>query len=230
MQNLPRAEVYEKEFKYMPWGVLINEVHEYICKQAPKNGKVLDLLCGPGYLVGKLQTLRPDLSYTAVDLEKEYIDHAKKLYPTISFIHADAISFNSNEVFDVVTVTAGLHHIPHEQQEAFIQKVSKLVKPEGFAIIGDPYIDDYNSEQERIIAGAKLGYEYLKETVRNGGDAEVIDAAITVMTNDVKLVEYKTSIQKISPIFKKYFREVDMHKTWPQEISEYGDYYFILRK
>lgn len=30
MQNLPTAEVYEKEFKYMPWGVLIDQLLERV--------------------------------------------------------------------------------------------------------------------------------------------------------------------------------------------------------
>jgi 2-polyprenyl-3-methyl-5-hydroxy-6-metoxy-1,4-benzoquinol methylase len=229
MQNLPTAEIYEKEFKYMPWGILIKEVEGYISKNAPQNGTVLDMLCGPGYLLGKLQKLRSDLSYHGVDLESEFIDHAKKLYPEISFEIADAFKWNSDKQFDVVLCTAGLHHLPYDQQEPFVEKLSKLVKKDGFAIIGDPYIDDYSNEKERKVAGAKLGYEYLVTTIENGGTDDVIDAAIGVLVNDVTLVEWKSSIKKNKPVFEKYFTHVEMHKTWPKEESEYGDYYFILR-
>jgi trans-aconitate methyltransferase len=230
MQNLPSAEVYEKEFKYMSWGILIHEVEDYIVKNAPKEGKVLDLLCGPGYLLGTLKGKRNDLECLGVDLDPEFISHAKAKYPDINFEVADAFNWKSDDQYDVILVTAGLHHLPPEQQENFVQKVFTLLKPNGFAIVGDPYIDDYSNEKERKIAGAKLGYEYLAETIRNNGTEDMIDAAIQVMINDVKLVEWKSSVVKNTPVFKKYFSQVEMHKTWPKEETGYGDYYFILRK
>ena len=229
MQNLPTSEVYEKEFKYMPWGVLVKEVKEYVVRHAPLNGSVLDLLCGPGYLLGKLQSVRNDLSYHGVDLESEFIEHAHKIYPSIFFEVGDAIKWNSKNQFDVVLCTAGLHHLPYSQQETFIEKLSRLVKKDGFVIIADPYIDDYSNESERKISGAKLGCEYLVSTIQNGGTDDVIKAAIDILSNDVQLVEFKASIKKNKPIFEKYFSVVEMHKTWPKKETQYGDYFFILR-
>lgn len=230
MQNLPSAQVYEKEFKYMPWGILIHEVEDYILKNTPEGGSLLDLLCGPGYLLGRLLDKRKDLVCHGVDLESEFIQYACKKYPDVTFEVADAFTWKSEQEYDVVLVTAGLHHLPYEQQEDFIKKISTLIKKDGFAIIADPYIGDYSNEEERKIAGAKLGYEYLVATIKNGGENDVIDAAIGVLTNDVNLVEWKTSIDKNKPIFDKYFSNVEMHKTWPKQEGGYGDYYFILSK
>jgi SAM-dependent methyltransferase len=230
MQNLPTAEVYEKEFTYMPWGRLVVEVEKFVLTNAPKGAKVLDLLCGPGYLLGKLQKQRNDIAYLGVDLETGFIEHARKLYPSINFEVADAARWESDQNYDVILCTAGLHHLPYQQQEPFIEKISKLLKPGGFAIIGDPYIDDYVNETERKLAGAKLGYEYLDVTIKNGGTDDVIKAAIDVMSNDVLLVEYKSSVKKIKPLFEKYFDIVEMHKTWPRENTGYGDYWFLLKK
>lgn len=229
MQNLPTAEVYEKEFKYMPWGILIKEIETYILKTAPKNGRVLDLLCGPGYLLGKIKSQRTDLVCHGVDLDEEFISYAQQQHKDVSFEVADAGNWTSGEKFDVVLVTAGLHHLPFEMQEEFIKKVSSLLKKDGFAIIGDPYIDNYENEEGRKIAAAKLGYEYLAETIKNGGDEDMVDVAINIMINDIKLVEWKTAVTKNVPLFKEYFSQVEMHKTWPKEESEYGDYYFILK-
>lgn len=227
MQNLPTAEVYEKEFTYMPWGILINEVFEIIQK-IPEKSEVLDLMCGPGYLLGKLQSVRPDLILTGVDFEKEFIQFAEQKYPNISFVHGDARVWESDKKFDLILVTAGIHHIPFADQEIFLKKVASLSKPNGKAIIGDPYIDSSSSEQERKLAGAKLGYEYLAATIKNGGTDDVIKAAIDVLSNDVLLVEYKNSIKQMKPLMEKYFSKIEMHKTWPKEDTEYGDYYFIL--
>ncbi len=230
MQNLPAAEVYADEIKYMPWGYLINELAAYCIASIPQNGSVVDLCCGTGSLLVMLQEKRPDISYVGVDLESEYTAYASKANPNIRFVTADVLEWESAEEYDTVLCTAGLHHLPFEKQEAFVKKISSLVKIGGFAIIADPYVDSFSNETERKIAGAKLGYEYLAETIRNKATDEVIEAAIEVLRNDVFGIEYKNSISVARPVFEKYFSTVDMHKTWPKETTEYGDYYFILKR
>ena len=229
MQNLPTAQTYQKEVDYMPWGILISEVIDYVIKNVPTGGKVLDLLCGTGYLLGELQKKRPDIKYAGVDLEKEYIDYASKIYPEIMFKTENAISWHSDQKFDAVLCTGGLHHIPYKSQKEFINKISTLTQKSGFAIIGDPYIDSYSNEKERKIAAAKLGYEYLVATIKNGASDDVINAAVSLIENDVCLVEYKDSIDRIVPYFDEAFKIVKKHKTWPPEDTQYGDYYFVLK-
>lgn len=230
MQNLPTAEVYEKEFKYFPWGRLIQEVQEYVIVSTPPNGDVLDILCGPGYLLGQLNRQRSDLHCTGVDLEAEYIEYAQKTYPELHFVTADARTWQSAVQYDVILCTAGLHHLEYEQQEGFVKKLASLLKEDGFAIIADPYISDYNNERERKLAAAELGCEYLKATIQNDGPKDLLEAAINILSNDVLGVEFKSSIKKNCALFEKYFSKSEMYKTWPDKDTEYGDYYFILRK
>jgi 2-polyprenyl-3-methyl-5-hydroxy-6-metoxy-1,4-benzoquinol methylase len=230
MQNLPTAEVYERENRYTPWGILMKEIQESVFKEAPKGATVLDLLCGPGYLLGQIQSQRPDLRLTGVDLESEFIEFARKQYTRVDFIVADAAEWKAEGHYDVIVCTGGLHHLPYEQQEPFLQKIASLIADGGFAIIADPYIGAFSDELSRKLASAKLGYEYLVATMRNGADEEVIRATVGILMNDVLLVEYKSSIQKMKPLFEKYFSKVVMRKTWPAEESDFGDYYFILRK
>src|SRR3989338_1383835 len=230
MQNLPSAEVYEKEVKYMPWGILIAEIENLVSIKVPQGGAVLDLLCGTGNLLWKLQNLREDLHYFGVDQEFEYIEFARNKYRKINFDVANALEWRSNQRFDTVLVTGGLHHIPYGKQRDLIGKVSNLIKDNGFAIIADPYISDYSNEQERKIAAAQLGYEYLTATIQNGATDNVTKATADLIANDILLVEYKTSIKRIRPFFEEHFSSIEMHKTWPNEETKYGDYYFVLRK
>lgn len=230
MQNLPTSEVYEKEFKYMPWGILIAEIQEYILKNIPQKGKLLDLLCGPGYLLGQIKNKRNDVICLGVDFESEYITYAKQLYSTIDFVHEDVLVWKSDSVWDAIVCTGGLHHLDYMSQEPFIAKLATLVSSNGFAIIADPYIDDYEDESDRKFASAKLGYEYLKATIQKDAPNDVLKATADLIANDVLRIEYKSSIQKVRPIFEKYFSSVEMHKTWPNIDSGYGDYYFILKK
>lgn len=229
MQNLPTAEVYEKEFRYMPWGILIEELLATLESSLPQNARVLDLLCGTGYLLAKLKDRRPDLEATGVDLEAEFIAFAARTYPGITFITADAATWESSTPFDAILCTGGLHHLPYETQETFIKRLRALLSSNGVAIVADPYIDDYRNEGERKLAAAKLGYEYLAATIRNGADDDVIKATASLIANDVLAVEYKSSVAKIEPLFRAHFSSVEKKKTWPAADTEYGDYYFTLR-
>ncbi len=225
MQNLPTAETYAKEEAYMPWGILTKKIKKVIVDRVPQNGRVVDLLCGTGNLVGLLQKERPDVQYVGVDLEKDFIDYASKQFPAVNFTVADAFGWSSAEKFDAVLCTGGLHHLPYEKQEPFLKKISALVKPEGFALVADPYIPDYASEQERKLAAAKLGYEYLVATVNNGAPDDVVRATADLIQNDVLLSEFKTSVVKVKPKFEASFAKVEMHKTWGED--DYGDFYFV---
>lgn len=230
MQNLPSAAVYNEEIKFMPWGILIAQIEDRILSSVPHNGEVLDLLCGTGNLLGRLHTRRPDVTYTGVDLEKEYIEFARRSYPLLNFEVGDVLEWGGDKSYDVVVVTGGLHHLPYDRQASFVLKVSSLIKQGGLAIIADPYIDNYSCESERKLAAAKLGYEYLIATINNGAPDAVIEAAAGLITNDVLGVEFKTAVVKMRPILETYFSNIEEHKTWPQSNTEYGDYYFVLRK
>ena len=230
MQNLPTAETYAKEVKYMPLGILISEITDFVVKNVPQGGAVLDLLCGTGNLLGELQKRRSDISFTGVDLDQEFIEYASRQYTGIKFVTADVSTWASEKQYDCVLVTGGLHHLPYEKQDPFVKKTSELINSDGFAIIADPYIDDYSSEEERKIAAAKLGYEYLIATIKNGATDDVIKATASLIENDLLQVEFKSSVKKVGPLFRKYFTHIKMHKAWPREHTEYGDYYFILKK
>jgi 2-polyprenyl-3-methyl-5-hydroxy-6-metoxy-1,4-benzoquinol methylase len=233
MQNLPEAETYELEFKFMPWGLLIKEVLKYIIANVPYNGRVLDLMCGPGYLLGLIQKECPNSRCTGVDLESEFIRHAKAKHPGVYFCLDDATRWQSEEKYDVVICTAGVHHLPDEIQESFIQRLAGFVKPGGFAIVADPYIGVYSNPQERQLASAELGYEYLKATINNGAPKEVIQAALQVQWNDVMLDEWKTSANAMYAMLNRHFDKdsITARKTWPLDrTTEFGDHYFILRK
>lgn len=229
MQNLPTADTYQKEVKYMPWGILVSEIIDYVTKNAPENASVVDLLCGTGNLIMEIQKIRPDIKFVGVDLEGEYIEYARLQNPKAEFITADVLVWESEIKFDAVLCTGGLHHLPYDRQNEFIKKISNLVGKDGFVIVGDPYIDSYTNETERKVSAARLGFEYLIATIKNGAPDDVIKATSSLTDNDVFLVEFKDSLKNVESYFKNVFSYVEKHKTWPTVESEYGDYYFILR-
>ena len=117
MKNLPKSEIYEQEFEYMSWGIAVRKVLETIKHNAPKNGNLLDLMCGPGYLLGELSKKRNDLLLEGIDFSDEFIQHAQHKYPNISFHVADVVSWQTTKEYDVIVCTAGIHHLSYEKQE-----------------------------------------------------------------------------------------------------------------
>lgn len=230
MKGLPDPKIYEEELRYWPYMASWQKVFDYIYKNAPLNGSLIDLMCGPGYLLGKIASARKDLCLKGVDIDKRYISYAKMKHPVVDFQLRDVLSWEPKKQFDVVICTGSLHHIPYDRQEDAIQKMALNVKTSGLVLISDCYIDDYSNEIERKVAAAKLGYEYLRETIQNDAPRSVIKPTIEILRNDVLMEEYKTSIKKRLSIFKKNFNKVKTLKTWPIFESEYGDYISICKK
>ena len=230
MNELPESKIYEQELLYMPYNKSLIKVLELIKTQSPKNGTLLDIMCGPGYLLGKIAVERSDLKLLGVDLDERYIVFSKDKYPSIKFEVGDTLTWTPKELFDVVICTGSIHHIPYEKQDLAIKRISEMVKPQGLVIISDCHIDDYTNETERKLAAAKLGYEYLVETIKNGATDEVVAATADILDNDVMMNEFKTSVKKRLPIFNKYFTAVEVIKTWPDFDSEYGDYIMVCKR
>jgi 2-polyprenyl-3-methyl-5-hydroxy-6-metoxy-1,4-benzoquinol methylase len=230
MQNLPSAEVYAKEINFMPWGKLIEQVEKYLIQNIPQGGTVVDLLCGVGHLAGSIKSARPDINMIGVDLEPEYIEFARREHSKVTFYLADAFNWRHPLKPDVIICTAGLHHIEHYKQTTFVQNISTQLNTNGFAIIADPYIGNYTNEKQRKLASAKLGYEYLRETIENGATDDVIRASIDLIPNDIFLAEYKISTAIAEKYFSNYFLDLAKHKVWPEHDTDYGDYWYVLKQ
>lgn len=229
MRELPKSEVYEQEFEFMPWGTLIDKILDTIQNEAPKNGSVLDLMCGPGYLLGEIAKRRPDLILEGADISDEFIQHAQRKYPNISFQVANVLSWSPSKKYDVILCTGGIHHLPYDRQAPFLETIPALLNPNGFAVFADPYVDDFSNELERKQSAAKLGYEYMIATMKNGAPDEIVKATVDILYNDVMGFEYKTSLKKLEPVFRKLFSDVEIDKTWPESKSEYGDYIILCK-
>jgi SAM-dependent methyltransferase len=83
MKGLPDSKIYELELKYWPYKASWKKVLEIICAKSPRNGTLLDIMCGPGYLLGKIALKRPDLKLTGMDIDKRYINYSKEKYPDL---------------------------------------------------------------------------------------------------------------------------------------------------
>ena len=99
MPDLPPAEVYERELVFMPYKKSLAAVCNSVCTKAPQNGKVLDLMSGPGYLLNQIKSRRPDLTLKGVDIEPSYIDYARSIAEKQSIKIKN--NFNKNKIMEI---------------------------------------------------------------------------------------------------------------------------------
>ena len=227
-KQLPESEVYEKGLLYWPYSSSQQFVLDKVAELASKNGCLLDIMCGPGNLLGRIANIRPDLKLTGVDKKPQYTQYIEKMYPGVISVWGDVLYWHPTSPFDIVICTGSLHHLPYNLQEKAIASIAAMVKHGKPVIIADCYIDDYSNEIERKKAAEKLGHEYTQVTIKNGAPDDVLAWTLDITWNDVFQKEWKTSIVKRLPLLKKHFRKVQTVKTWPEDSGySYGDYVHI---
>lgn len=229
MKELPSAEVYEQEFLYMPWENLVEEVANLIRDIAPQDGKVIDLMCGPGWLLRKIARTRPDLCLKGIDINEEFIVRAKKKLRIAEFQRADVLTWETQEKYDIVLCTGGIHRLAYEKQAIFIRKIRMLLHSSGTAVFADPILDNFRNEKERQLAAVKLGSQLLSALIEKQAPEKVIRAYTDILGNDVLGYEFKTSLIKAQHLYKEVFSQVETKKVWPKKQSDYGEFYFICR-
>jgi trans-aconitate methyltransferase len=127
---------------------------------APHQGeRILDIGCGTGHLTARIAQVTPDV--IGIDSSAEMIQEAKKAYPQIQFIVADARDFHFDRPFDAVFSNAALHWI--REPEKVVRCVWNALRPGGrfVAEMGgagnvQSFIDAFDTAVKHIGAGGKL--------------------------------------------------------------------------
>lgn len=92
--------------------------------------KMLDVGCGPANILPYL----PAVDYTGIDLNAEHIEFARQRYGDRGrFLVGDAGTDVQQErsTFDVISVSALLHHLSDDQAKAMFRSLAPLLKPSG---------------------------------------------------------------------------------------------------
>ena len=119
------AEKYTHDFSF---------VHEYgnalmdLIDFASVNS-VIDLGCGNGALTAAFA--ERGLSVTGIDSSPELLSVARKNYPRIDFIEADATTFSVDEPVDLIFSNAVFHWIDKERQSDMLACVTHALKEGG---------------------------------------------------------------------------------------------------
>lgn len=119
------ADKYSSDFSFVShYG---NSVIELI--DAGPHSTAIDLGCGNGALSKALH--EKGFRVKGIDSSKELLEIAKKNYPEIDFLEADATNFTIQEQVDIVFSNAVLHWIDKEHQSEMLKCVSNALKQHG---------------------------------------------------------------------------------------------------
>jgi len=110
----------------------INTLQKLIAFQKFK--KILDVGCAGGYMANKVNYIFPKSKITGIDVYKESIDYAKKKYPNINFIVADAhkLPFKDN-TFDMVICYETIEHVVNPKK--VLAEIKRVMKKNGKALV-----------------------------------------------------------------------------------------------
>jgi trans-aconitate methyltransferase len=98
----------------------------------PKTGeRILDVGCGTGHLTQEIRGRGGKV--VGLDSSPNMIQEARKLYPDLEFVQADASSFTFKEPFDAIFSNAALHWVTHA--EGAVTCMSQSLRPGGRFVI-----------------------------------------------------------------------------------------------
>lgn len=170
-----------------------NLIKEYCQKNNGICPKILDLGCGPGRLTFSIA--ENNCHVIGLDISESFISHANEIYwkneirkGTVEFQQRNFAEYglksnDNHKTLDIVFMQGVMHHIHSEDRSMFLHRIYEYLKPDGILIIGDEFITDYESPDERILNVAKF-YLHIIDEARKGGFNELAEEEAKNLIDD----------------------------------------------
>ncbi len=144
------------------------ELIKVLQKYLPKNTTVLELGMGPGK---DLDVLKQTYQATGSDNSQIFIDRYKKIRKSADVIVLDAISLNTNKIFDCIYSNKVLHHLTKDELKQSFLNQEKLLQKNGFLFHSFWYGD-----KEETHHGLRFIY-YTEEGIKKviGNNFEILE-------------------------------------------------------
>jgi SAM-dependent methyltransferase len=100
-------------------------------------GDTLDIGCGGGAHVEKLQHLNPDRQVIGIEISREQLEKSSgSIRPHLIQGDGEQLPFKSDR-FESVITRAALHHLPNWDDD-FLQEIKRVMKPGGTFVFWEP--------------------------------------------------------------------------------------------
>lgn len=109
---------------------------DLVKKTLQKGAKILDVAAASGNFSLLLAELGYEVTWN--DLRGDLIDYVKLKHEkgSIQYVAGNIFDLNFDSYFDLVIITEVIEHVAHPDQ--FLQKIAKLVKPNGYIVMTTP--------------------------------------------------------------------------------------------
>jgi len=130
--------------------------HEHALKFLNRKGNALDVGCGcNGRIIDLL--IQHGLEVEGLDVSSEMITRARKRHPEVIFHHRDICVWDLPGKYDFISAWDSIWHVPLNQQEALMMKLSEALKPGGIMIFTTGGLDQ-ESEHRDANMGPEVYY------------------------------------------------------------------------
>ncbi len=129
------------------------------------NIKVLEIGCGEGRDASEI--VPRVSSYVGIDPSEGLLDIARKRLPSVSFVKADALSYEYPEDTDVIYAFASLLHINKFDMKKALEKASRSLRPGGVCFMTLKERDAYSEELKVDQHGERMFYYYSIGLIRD---------------------------------------------------------------
>lgn len=150
---------------------------------------IIDIGCGPGRLTHKIGKMGPEYFTYGLDISESFIAFAKKNNPHGNqgyFLCEDFSNPPTNSFVpsaEIILMQEVMHHVHDADRAVFFKRAFDLLKKNGILIIGNEFIKDYESEDERIMNVAKF-YLHIIDEARKGGFGEFAEEKAKNLIDD----------------------------------------------
>jgi 1-acyl-sn-glycerol-3-phosphate acyltransferase len=120
--------------------VKLENYYTPIEKLVPKQGQVLDIGCGYGFLAYMLAWTSGQRTITGIDYDEEKISVANHTFSkneNIRFVTGDALHFPDDTLYDCILIMDVLHYLLPKNQLALLQKCIHSLTEHGTLIVRD---------------------------------------------------------------------------------------------
>ena len=124
---------------YMRIKVRMEKNYQLFNDLLPKQGNILDIGCGYGFMPYMLHFVCPQRVITGIDYDEQKIataNHCFSKNSNIRFVHADAVEYPF-DVYNAIVMMDILHYLQPDQQKIVIEKCIRHLAPGGLIVIRD---------------------------------------------------------------------------------------------
>lgn len=118
------------------FGARVKLIAEYLPLKA--GDRVIDIGCGPGYIVERLPR---GIIYTGFDVDRSYIDHARKKFSDLGTFHCRLFDEAVAKEFagaDYVTMIGVMHHIADDTLRELLRNIRTVLRPGATLFVLEP--------------------------------------------------------------------------------------------